>query len=519
MKHSMMNRREFIQLTGHILPKLALLLGAVTAAGCQPLALNDRPIASPLLTPSMADWRQLMLQLSGDLLWPDDSEYVWRAKPANSWFDDVKPGCVICPASTADMQHILAFVKRFNLPFRLRGGGHSYIGASTTAGVLLDMHRFDRLDLEQDVAIVGAGRLLGDIYAFLGQQQRAIPAGSCASVGVVGLMSGGGLGIADRVHGLTCDALLSAEVVLADGQIVQCDAQQYADLFWALRGGCAANFAIVTELRFQTFAIAPIRNYIARYKLSNAELVLKEWQRWALQLPPSVWTQAAIWVSKDSQQEPEVQIRCCSIGDAVTLTTQWQSLERRLAALWSNIDVQDHEYLDFMLSDCKGLEAQMCKLPHQSAEARLKRVAMAGSCDLFNRAIGKKGLRQLMDAMQQLRGKKQSGAVLLTLMGGAIGKVAPQATAFVHRNALFSAQYLQIYPAGTDARLMNKAQQWAHGMRGLMRPWSTGLSYINYADRFLKAPQTVYFGQNYAKLKQIKQRYDPERLFQPPQGV
>jgi FAD/FMN-containing dehydrogenase len=519
MKYSMMNRREFIQLTGHLLPKLALLFGTVTVAACQQFAPMQTATPSPLLAPSMADWRELMLQLSGDLLWPDNRDYVWRAKPANSWFDDITPGCVICPATTTDLQHILAFVKRFNLPFRVRGGGHSYIGASSTDGVLLDMHRFDRLDLQQDVAVVGAGRLLGDIYAFLGQQQRAIPAGSCASVGVVGLMSGGGLGIADRVHGLTCDALLSAEVVLADGQIVHCDAQQHADLFWALRGGCAANFAIVTELRFKTFATAPIRNYIARYKLSNAEQVLKEWQRWALQLPDAVWTQAAIWVSKDSQQEPEVQIRCCSIGDLVTLTTQWQALERRLAALWSNIDVQDHEYLDFMLSDCKGLEAQMCKLPHQSPDARLKRVAMAGSCDLFNRAIGKKGLRQLVLAMQQLRGKKQSGAVLLTLMGGAIAKVDLQATAFVHRQALLSAQYLQIYPAGTDIQLKDKAQQWAHGMRGLMRPWSSGLSYINYADRFLKAPQSIYFGQHYARLKQVKQQYDPQRLFQPPQGV
>ena len=128
---------------------------------------------------------------------------------------------------------------------------------------------------------------MGDIYRYLGQFEQSIPAGSCASVGVVGLVSGGGLGIADRVHGLTCDALLSVEVVLADGRALHCDAQQHADFYWAIRGGCAANFGIITSLRFKTFQSAPIRNYIARYKLSDAEFVLQEWQKWTSNDPPA----------------------------------------------------------------------------------------------------------------------------------------------------------------------------------------------------------------------------------------
>lgn len=511
-----MDRRHFMGLVVNYLPKLSITLGSLSLMACQSRSeLNN----TPLLSPSFGDWRQLKTALQGDLLFPDASEYVWRAKPANSWFDHITPACILCPKNVADVQLVIKFLQQFSLPFAVRGGGHSYIGASTTAGVLVDMHYFAELNWQEGELQVGAGRTLGDIYRYLGQFEQSIPAGSCASVGVVGLVSGGGLGIADRVHGLTCDALLSVEVVLADGRVLHCDAQQHADFYWAIRGGCAANFGIITSLRFKTFQSAPIRNYIARYKLSDAEFVLQEWQKWSLQLPDSVWTQAAIWVSRDSGDEPEIQIRSCSIGDLVAVTGAWQQLELRLAKLWSNIDVQDHQYLDFMLADCKSLETEMCKLPHQSEQAQLKRVAMAGSCDLFNKPLGKKGISTLVTAMKKMHRQQQSCAVLFTLMGGTIARVAPDATAFAHRDALFSAQYLQIYPAGTSQELCNKALQWTHGMRNLMRPWSSGRSYVNYPDKLMKAPQQSYYGQNYPKLQRVKQQYDPKRFFKPPQGI
>lgn len=505
-----MQRRQFLKLSGISLP----LLSSCTAG----LPAFAPPLAGPAL-PEAADWQQFQQQLQGQLLGHDHDEFVWRAKSANSRFDRQVPAVTVRVASSADVQLTLQFVRRFNLPFAIRGGGHSYTGLSSTAGLLLDMGQLQQIRYADGQVRIGAGAKLGDVYAALGVYQQSIPAGSCASVGIAGLMQGGGLGIADRMYGLTCDALLEAEIVTADGQLLRCNANQHADLFWALRGGGGGQLGVLTELSFRTFPTAPVRNYIGRYPLKNGEQVLTEWQRWATQLPDTVWTQLAIWVNGDSKNAPEIQIRCCGIGHQADVTQAWQQLENRLSGLWGDVDMQDHLYLDFMLSDCKGLDSNQCKLPSQHDAGKLKRVSMAGSSDMFNKILPAPGCQALLGAMRKRAQQGQTGAVLLTLMGGAIAAKPRDFNAFAHRHALFSAQYLSIHPEHSDESLLAKSAAWCHQMRYQMRRWSSGGAYLNYTDALIKHPAIAYYAGHYARLQQIKRQYDPQGLFRQRQGI
>lgn len=475
------------------------------------------PLAGPAL-PEGSDWQQFQQQLQGRLLGADHAEYSWRANSANSRFDHQVPALIVQVATSADVQLTLQFVRRFNLPFAIRGGGHSYTGWSSTTGLLLDMSQLNQIHYADGQAQIGAGAKLGEVYAALGRHQQSIPAGSCASVGIVGLMQGGGLGIADRLYGLTCDAVLDVEIVTADGQLLQCNERQHADLFWALRGGGGGQFGVITRLTMRTFPTAPVRNYIGRYPLKNGEQVLMEWQRWSAQLPDTVWTQLAIWVSGNNKT-PQIQIRCCGIGHQTAVTTAWQQLENRLSGLWGEVDMQDHQYLDFMLSDCKGLDSNQCQQPSQHADGRLKRVALAGSSDMFNQGLDVPGCQALLSALRRRAQQGQTGAVLLTLMGGAIAKKPKSYNAFAHRQALFSAQYLAIHPEHSTEAELSQSAAWCHQMRYQLRRWSSGGAYLNYTDGLMKHPATAYYAGHYARLQQIKRQYDPQSLFRQPQGI
>ena len=131
------------------------------------------------------------------------------------------------------------------------------------------------------VATVGAGARLGDLYDALTKHELTIPAGCGPSVGIAGLTLGGGLGILGRKHGLTCDHLLSAQVVLADGRVVECDEHHHEALFWALRGAGGGQFGVVTSLVFRTLAEPAATSFRLRWPHTHAAAVIDAWQAWA----------------------------------------------------------------------------------------------------------------------------------------------------------------------------------------------------------------------------------------------
>jgi len=495
---------------------LALTTATLAVAGCQ---FNQIPEPALSTLPDLNSWQQLQAKLQGDLLFQSADGFERLKKAANARYDEIPTAVIIRCKTAADVQHAIRFIRQYQLPFALRSGGHSYTGLSSTSGVLLDTGLLNQLSLHHHIASIGAGAKLGDVYARLGQEQRSIPAGSCASVGIAGLVLGGGLGIADRRFGLTCDALRRVELVTATGDLIYCSASEHPALFWALRGGGGGQFGIATHFEFDTFATAPIRNYIGRYPLKDGNKVLSVWQQWLKKLPDEIWTQATVWFNGQKDAKPEIQLRACSMGHPALLSQHWHLLVLQLGNIWAEVDMQDHQYLDFMLTDCDGLEMPECKLPNQDERGQLKRVAMAGSSDIFNDYLPLSALHHLLNAIRKRHADGFRGGLMLTSMGGAISRVPAAESAFAHRAAVLSAQYLFSGPVGTPESMLQEGAVWVNQMRQQMRPWSTNGAYLNYTDALIKDWPQAYYGDNYVALQQLKRQYDPTNLFRFAQSI
>lgn len=500
-----MERRRFVLGLG----------GAAALSGCGGGGAGDSPAPAPAPAPAPTpgpDWDGLSRQMQGQLLLPGAADFERVRRGANARYDAQQPLAVARCTGAADVAAALAFARQQKLAFAARSGGHSYLGASTGQGLLIDVGAMDGVQLDGERAIVGAGAKLVDVYDTLIGAGRCIPSGSCVTVGISGITLGGGIGVLDRAHGLSCDTLLSARVVTADGQQLECSDTQRPDLFWALRGGGGGQVALVTSLTFQTHAVTPLVQFGASFALSELPTVLAAWQTWPQMLPDSIWSQLAL-------SGQGVYLGGIGIGGTAAVQPHWNSLLTRIGRTPGDAFLVARSYRDVMLGSCVALSRAQCHLPSQNASGQLGRVAMAASSDYFDQPLDADGIAALFQALQQRRDSGRAGAVLLNLMGGAIARVAPEATAFAHRRALFSAQYLAEFPVGTAAATLDEAASWTHGMRTTLQAWSSGGAYVNYLDGLLTKPAEAYYGANLARLRQVKQAWDPAGVFKALPGL
>lgn len=463
-------------------------------------------------------WATLDAQLEGSLLLPDQVDYEQQRRVYNTRFDGIKPAAVVRCSSVKDVQSALAFAKAQKLAIVPRSGGHGYAGYSTTEGIVLDLGLMNSITIGEGSATIGAGAKLVDIYDQLGSKGVCIPAGSCPTVGIGGLTLGGGIGIVDRAYGLTCDNLISAEVVLADGRVIQCDRQNHPDLFWALRGGGGGNFGVVTQFTFKTHTTADITTFDSYFAFSDFVKVMQAWQTWPETLPNHIWAQAIpAWNS--SANPPVIQIRAFCIGSIADMTPHWEHFLQLAGATPVWVSQITQPYRTVMLSGCGELNIPACHVQGYSPQGQYPRNAFAASSDFFADAIGEDGLLVLKQAILDSQMAGNYGMMIMDLMRGAIDQFAPDETAFVHRGALFSVEYYTWFPAGTANSRVDSAQVWVNSFRQTLKPWTTGGAYVNYIDPLITNWETAYYGSNYPRLQQVKATYDPDWLFKIPQGV
>jgi FAD/FMN-containing dehydrogenase len=470
--------------------------------------------------PTDADWQALDRGLMGEVILPEGSVYGQARLVFNSRYDDVNPRAIVRCANADDVRETLAFVQRYGLAVHPRGGSHSYGGYSTGTGVVIDTRYMNAVSMDGDTAVVGSGCKLIDVYDKLAASGVSIPAGSCPTVGIAGLAMGGGIGVVDRAYGLTCDRLVGATIVTADGRTLDVDATHEPELFWALRGGGGGNFGIVTELRFRTHPTTDLTTFYAGFTLDDAADVLAAWQAWPEGLPDAIWSQANFWFNEDSGAAT-FTVWGVAVSSPADLSPHFHRLLAATGREPQYSGTTSLTYRDTMLASagCSNLSVSQCHYEGQTPDAALTRVAMAASSDFFDAPLPAAGIDALLQAIRTRVTARRHGGVLLDLMGGAIARVAPDATAFVHRGALFSAEYVAQFPEGTSAALVDEGGAWANGMRAAMKPWSSGGAYQNYVDPRITDWPTAYYGANYARLARVKSQYDPQGLFSFPQGI
>ncbi len=463
-------------------------------------------------------WAQFAAQINGSVVRPGQNDYELLHRVYNTRFDHIKPVAVVRCTNVQDVQATLSFARTQKLAIVPRSGGHGYAGYSTTEGIVLDLAQMNSIQIGPGTATIGAGAKLVDIYDQLGARGVCIPAGSCPTVGIGGLTLGGGIGIVDRAYGLTCDNLLSAEVVLADGQVVQCDAQNHADLFWALRGGGGGNFGVVTRFIFKTHTTADITTFDSYFDFNDFIKVMSIWQAWPETLPNHIWAQAIpAWNSPSSS--PVLQIRAFCIGSIADMAPHWERFLQQTGAtpLWVNQTTEP--YRKVMMSGCGELNVAACHVQGDGLQGQYPRSAFAASSDFFANPIPEAGLLVLKQAILDSQLAGNYGMMIMDLMRGAIDELATNETAFVHRGALFSVEYYTWFRAGTANSRVDAAQVWVNSFRQTLSPWTTGGAYVNYIDPLISNYEVAYYGVNYPRLQQVKATYDPDWLFKIPQGV
>ena len=466
-----------------------------------------------------ANWTALAKDLDGALVRPGDRSWTAAHQLYNTRFDSLKPTAVAYVAHADDIRTTMAYARAHNIPLSIRNGGHSYAGWSSGNGrLILDVSKLNTIRASANEAVIGAGSKLIDVYRTLAAKGVTIPAGSCPTVGVSGLTLGGGHGVVSRAYGLTCDSLTQATLITADGKQVVANASENKDLFWALRGAGNGNFGVVTELRFKTHAAPQAVSAYLTWPWAKAAAVVKAWQEWGPSQPDEIWSSLHL---ENGGGTPTVAIAAFSLGTYGELQNAVDRLATKIGAPARSVSLKRHTYKESMeaYAGCSSFptEAQ-CHLPGstpgRSPQGALSRDTFAARSDFFDRSISAAGIQTLLNQVSSVRGG--AGSIALTALGGAVNRVSPTATAFVHRRSRMLAQYFASWGSGASGTAV---QSWLVSAHSAMAPYASGAAYQNYTDATLTNWRKAYYGDAATRLAALKKQYDPNRFFTFPQAL
>ncbi|WP_290056688.1 FAD-binding oxidoreductase [Amycolatopsis solani] len=490
--HHLVDRRTFLRVAG------VSAAGAVAAA-CGPGG-SPAPVASSTPAPTTSgppatrlptsppNWDDLRGQLSGSLLRPGVDGYDTAKRAFNPLFDSKNPVAVVAAANTKDVQaSVQAVAGRASIA--ARSGGHSYAGYSVPdSGLVVDLAGLNKVQVQGSQAVIGAGAKLKDVYATLAQAGRALPAGSCPTVGIAGLTLGGGIGVLSRKYGLTCDRLSSAQVVMADGRVLKAAADSEPDLFWGLRGGGGGNFGIVTEFTFDTDPAPDVTVFSLHFPAGSAADVLSAWQQWIAAMPPELWANCVL----SGGSPVQVRVGGCYVGGAAGLNTLLNNLTTNAGARPTQRTVKSLDYLGAMNYFSGSSNRQSFVASSRIITSPVDAAKVVALAD------GRTGTDLLIDGL-----------------GGKVGEPAKDATAFWHRDALAS---VQIYAPATAKTQQKVAQSVGEVVAGLAAAGAGG-GYVNYIDPALPDWKNAYYGENAKRLQDVARKYDPDNVFRFGQSV
>ena len=481
-------------------------------AGALALALPFDALGAAALTRPQA--RALRNAVRGRVFFPRTPGYNSERLVYNTRYDGTRPQAVVQALDTRDVQGVVRWASRFGVPIVARSGGHSYAGYSTTGrGVVVDLSRLNRIRVANGRATVGAGVQLIDLQRALTRRGLSVPSGSCPSVGIAGLTLGGGHGLAGRRYGLTTDNLRAATIVTADGRIRQVDANTNEDLFWACRGGGGGNFGIVTSFTLQTHRAPGAAWFFCSWPWAQAGEALAAWQGFAPDAPAALTSIFSLGTSGGAGSP-----RVTALGQFFGSPAALRRLVRPLARVsGANISTGSSSYFSLVLrwAGCLDEGFRACHTRGTSPGGTMPRAGFYAKSDYFDEPLPARGRQVMIDWIEQRQRNPSagSGALLLDAYGGAYNRPAADATAFAHRDMLFSLQYGAYLGNGPASN------RWINGVWRALRPFASGQAYQNYIDPQLRGWQRAYYAGNLPRLREIKKQVDPDFMFRFKQAI
>lgn len=456
-------------------------------------------VAAPL---RIAD--QLGAGFKGDVIGPDHADYGDRRQVWNAMVDK-HPGLILRCTSTEDVVAAVNVARANGFPPSIRCGGHSVSGkALSDGGLTIDLSgmREVTVDAEHQLVHADGGCLLGDLDQATAPHGLIVPAGIMSETGVGGLALGGGIGWFSRKHGLTCDQFVSLELVLASGEVINVSATQHPELFSALKGG-GGNFGVVTRFTFRAHRFGPMmRIGVSLHQPEDAAQALREYAEVIPTLPRKVGWHAAL---KDVMPAlpfvpPEL------VGRRLLM----------LVAMWLD-DADDPagaELVERLNAVGRPAVKAMTVMPFAARVQKLLDEEFADGHRYYTKEAHVSDLAdEAIDTLVAFwKDMPMHGEVEIIGLGGAIGDVPEDATAFSNRGYLLWLNFAMSWddPAN-DQDYIDRTRR----IVGDLKPWTGRGIYVNMLnfdemDRVVEA-----FGgpEKYARLGRVKAQYDPENLF------
>ena len=446
--------------------------------------------------------------LRGPALRPDTKAYE-EARVVFNAMHDQRPGLIVKCSGTADVVAALKFAADKRLLVATRAGGHSVASnSSCQGGLVIDLSEMTGVYVDPvgRTVRVQAGATWGDVDRETQLHGLAVPGGAVSTTGVAGLTLGGGIGWLRRKHGLSCDSLLSVEIVTADGDVRTASAQEHQDLFWALRGG-GGGFGVVTSLEFKLFSVGPMVHVaIPFYPIEDAPKIYGAWRDWVATIPDDVTTHAHTWTIPEDPPVMPPEIR----GRAVIFTP----------AVYAG----PPENGDKVLAPTRKFGTPLFEI-----SGPMPYIALQQAFDPFFGELGKHlcywksiFLNELSDPVIDILVRRAAERpdpwtlINVAALGGAIARVGAEETAYLSRSAPFMVSIDGNWhePAKSEPSIA-----WVRSFWRELEPLSTGAIYLNFltdsgeGDVATQAAHSVY-GASWDRLAEVKAKYDPTNLFQ-----
>lgn len=448
---------------------------------------------------------QLAASLRGERLLPGEAQYdqartIWNA------MIDRRPGLIIMCAGVADVQAAVKFAAKHNLLTAIHGGGHNIAGnAVCDDGLMINLSRMNNVQVDPfgRKVHVGPGAKLGDVDHETQAFGLAVPVGINSTTGIAGLTLGGGFGWISRKYGLTVDALRSVDMVKADGEFVHASAQHNPDLFWAVRGG-GGNFGVVTRFEYECYPVGPgVLSGLIVFPHAEAVSVLKKYREFMAQADENtcVWTvmrQAPPlpFLPEKVHGTDVVVLALCYIGDP-------EKGKKIIEPLRS---------FGTILGEYVGVG------PFAGWQQAFDPLLTPGARNYWKSHNFIKLDDGLIASASEYAGKLPSNQceIFFGALGGAINKVAKDATAYPHREANYVMNVHTRWDAAADD---DKCIAWARAFYKATEKFATGGVYINFMTADEGERVKSGFGSSWDRLTKIKKQYDPNNLFRMNQNL
>ncbi len=456
----------------------------------------------------------LRRRLDGTVLVPGDAGFTTAWMPKNGRFADTVPQLVVRVAGDADVATCLDWAGEHRLPIAVRGGGHNYAGLSTTTGLVVDLSALSTVLVGSDGTMtVGGAATNADVLEATRGGRWILPGGTCLSVGVGGLALGGGIGYHSRWAGLTSDRLRAARMVTASGEVVTASADENAELFWALRGGTGGTFGVCTEFEFDAVPVPTGDIIYYRFAWTGADAALAmliALDRIHQTAPPEFVASAGVQATPIGDDGPRAAMDVFVRGQFLGSEADFLAIVAPLleAAPPASRDIRSEPFWE-VAPRFTNPEAENHSWGDISryANAPLPEIALERVVDL------------MADAPSRTASTNAQFWMIGWVGGAVMDSVGRTDTAYVHRGMTELLRPTPVWANLTDAALVADLESWTTAVVDVLDPHTPRESYQNFPNRTIEDWPEQYFGENLARLREVKAEWDPDGVFRSAQGL